>query len=70
MVLERLLRVPWTSKRTNQSILKEIKAEYSVEGLTLKLKHQYFGHLIRRTDSLENTPMMVRLKAGEGDDRG
>ena len=49
----RLLRVPWTSRRSNQSILKEISPEYSLEGLMLKLKLQYFGHLIRRTDSLE-----------------
>ena len=49
----RLLRVPWTSKRSNQSILKEISPEYSLEGLMLKLKLQYFGHLVRRTDSLE-----------------
>ena len=49
----RLLRVPWTARRSNQSILKEISPEYSLEGLTLKLKFQYFGHLMRRTDSLE-----------------
>ena len=51
----RLLRVPWTAKRPNQSILKEISPEYSPEGLMLKLKLQYFGHLMRRTDSLEKT---------------
>ena len=51
----RLLRVPWTAKRPNQSILKEISPEYSLEGLMLKLKLQYFGHLMRRTDSLEKT---------------
>ena len=51
----RLLRVPWTARRSNQSILKEISPEYSWEGLTLKLKLQYFGHLMRRTDSLEKT---------------
>ena len=51
----RLLRVPWTARRSNQSILKEISPEYSLEGLTLKLKLQYFGHLMRRTDSLEKT---------------
>ena len=50
-----LLRVPWTARRSNQSILKEISPEYSLEGLMLKLKLQYFGHLIRRTDSLEKT---------------
>ena len=49
----RLLRVPWTARRTNQSILKEISPQYSLEGLMLKLKLQYFGHLIQRTDSLE-----------------
>ena len=51
----RLLRVPWTARRSNQSILKDISPEYSLEGLMLKLKLQYFGHLMRRTDSLENT---------------
>ena len=51
----RLLRVPWTARRANQSILKEISPEYSLEGLMLKLKLQYFGHLMERTDSLENT---------------
>ena len=67
----RLLRVPWTARRSNQSILKEISPEYSLEGLMLKLKLQYFGHLMWRTDSLEKTLMLERLKAGgEGDDRG
>ena len=67
----RLLRVPWTARRSNQSILKEISPDYSLEGLMLKLKFQYFGHLIRRTDSLEKTLMLEKLKAGgEGDDRG
>ena len=66
----RLLRVPWTARRSNQSILKEISPEYSLEGLMLKLKLQYFGHLMWRTDSLENTWCWERLKAGgEGDDR-
>ena len=51
----RLLRVPWTARRSNQSIPKEISPEYSLEGLMLKLKLQYFGHLMRRTDSLEKT---------------
>ena len=51
----RLLRVPWTAQRSNQSILKEISAEYSLEGLMLKLKLQYFGHLVKRTDSLKKT---------------
>ena len=51
----RLLRVPWTARRSNQSILREISPEYSLEGLMLKLKLQYFGHLMRRVDSLEKT---------------
>ena len=54
----RLLRVPWTPRRSNQSILKEISPEYSLKGLMLKLKLQYFGHLIRRTDTLEKTLML------------
>ena len=67
----RLLRVPWTARRSNQSILKEISPEYSLEGLMLKLKLQNFGHLMRRTDSFEKTLMWERLKAGgEGDHRG
>ena len=66
----RLLRVPWTARRSNQSILKEINPEYSLEGLMLKLKLQYFGHLLWRADSLEKTLMLERLKAGEGDGRG
>ena len=60
----RLLRVPWTARRSNQSILKEISPEYSLEGLTLKLKLQSFGHLIRRTDSLEKTLMLGKSKGG------
>ena len=59
----RLLRVPWTSRRSNQSILKEISPEYSLEGLMLKLKLQYFGHLMRRTVSLEKT-LMLRKTGG------
>ena len=67
----RFLRVPWTARRPNQSILKEIMPEYSLEGLILKLKLQYFGHLMWRTDSLEKTLMRERLNAGgEGDNRG
>ena len=67
----RLLRFPWTARRSNQSILQEIFPEYSLEGLILKLKFQYFGHLIQRTDSLEKTLMLGRLKAGgKEDDRG
>ena len=67
----RLLRVPWTTRRSNQSILKEISPEYSLEGPMLKLKLQYFGHLMQRTDSLEKTWKWERLKAGgEVDNRG
>ena len=73
------MRVPWTARRSNQSIQKEISPEYSLEGLMLKLKLQYFGHLMRTTDSLEKTLMLgksaskdwERLKAGgKGDVRG
>ena len=60
----RLLRVPWTAKRSNQSILKEISPEYSLEGLKLKLKLQYFDHLMWRTDSLKKTLMLGRLESG------
>ena len=67
----RLLRVPWTSRRSNQSILKETSPEYALEGLMLKLKLQYFGHLMQRADSLEKTWCWERLKAGgEGDNKG
>ena len=67
----RLLRVPWTARRSNQSILKEISPEYSLEGLMLKLKLQYLGHLMQRTDPLEKTMKMERLRAGrEGGGRG
>jgi len=71
----RLLRVPWTARRSNQSILKEISPGCSLEGLMLKLKLQYCGHLLQRADSFEKTLMLLgireRLKAGgEGDDRG
>ena len=59
----RLLRVPWTARRSNQAILKEINPEYSLEGLMLKLKLQYFGHLIRRADSLENTLMLEKIES-------
>jgi len=59
---KRLLRVPWTARRSNQSILKEISPEYSLEGLMLKLKLQYFGHLMRRTDSLEKTLMLGMIE--------
>ena len=60
----RLLRVPWTARRSNQSILKEISSEYSLEGLMLHLKLQYFGHLMRRTDSLEKTLMLGKIEGG------
>ena len=60
----RLLRVPWTAKRSNQSILKEISPEYSLEGLMLKLKLQYFGYLMQRADSLEKTLMLGEIKCG------
>ena len=58
----RLLRVPWTARRSYQSILKEISPEYSLEGLMLKLKFQYFGHLMQRADSLEKTPMLGKVE--------
>ena len=58
------MRVPWTAKRSNQSILKEISPEYTLEGLMLKLKLQYFGHLMRRTDSLEKTLILGKIEGG------
>ena len=63
----KLLRVPWTARRSKESILKEISPEYSLEGLMLKLKLQYFGHLMRRTDSAEKTPVLGKT---EGRKRG
>ena len=67
----RLLRVPWTVRRSNQSILKESSPEYALEGLMLKLKLQYFGHLMRRADSFEKTLMLGKIEGGKkGDDRG
>ena len=60
----RLLRVPWTARRSNQSILKEISPEYSSEGLMLKLKLQYFGHLMQKTDSFEKTLMLGKIEEG------
>ena len=67
----RLLRVPWTARRSNQSILKEISPGISLEGMMLELKLQYFGYLMRRVDSLQKTLMLGGLGAGgEGDDRG
>ena len=65
----RLLRVPWAAKKSNQPILKEISPEYSLEGLMLKLKLQYFGHLMRKTDSFEKTMILGKIE-GEGEDRG
>ena len=59
------MRVPWTAKRSNQSIPKEINPEYSLEGLMLKLKLQYFGHLMRRADSLEQTLMLGKIEGQE-----
>ena len=61
---KRLLRVPWTARRSNQSILKEISPEYLLEGLMLKLKLQYFGHLMGRTESLEKTLMLGKIEGG------
>ena len=65
----RLSSVPWTARRSNQSILKEINHEYSLEGLMLKLKLQYFNHLMRRTDSLEKTPMLGKIEGRRGRQR-
>ena len=65
------MRVPWTARRSNQSILKEINAEYSLEGLILKLKLQYFGHMMGRANSLEKTLMLGKIEAkGEEGGRG
>ena len=61
----RLLRVPWTARRSNESILKEISPGYSLEGLMLKLKLQYFGHLMQRTDSFEKTLMLGKIEGGK-----
>ena len=66
----RPLRVPWTAGRSNQSILKEISPQNSLEGLMLKLKLQYFGHLMQTADSFEKTLMLEKMRAGEVDDRG
>ena len=63
------MRVPWTARRSNPSILKEISPEYSLEGLMLKLKLQYFGHLIQRTDSLEKTLMLRKIEGGRRRER-
>ena len=64
LVLEKTLESPWTARRSNQSILKEISPEYSLEGLMLKLKLQYFGHLMQRTDSLEKTLRLGKIEGG------
>ena len=65
------MRVPWTARRSNQSILKEMSPEYSLEGLMLKLKLQYFDHVMQRTDSLKKPLMLGEIEAGEeGDNRG
>ena len=70
-MLERLLRVSWTARRANQSILKDISPEYSLKGLMLKLKLQYFGHLIQRTDSFDKTLMLGKIEGQRRrDDRG
>ena len=66
----RLLRVPWTARRSNQSILKEISPEYSLERLMLNLKLQYFGHLMQRTNSLEKTLMLGKIEGRRRDDKG
>ena len=65
----RFLRVPWTARRSNQSILKEISPEYSLDGLMLKLKLQYFGHLMQRADSLEKTLMLGKIEGRRGDNK-
>ena len=64
VVLEKTLESPWTARGSNQSILKEINSEYSLEGLVLKLKLQYFGHLIQRADSFEKTLMLGKIEGG------
>ena len=70
MVLEKTLEISWTARRSNQSILKEISPEYPLEGLMLKLKFQYFGHLMQKADSFEKTLMLGKRAGREGDDRG
>ena len=71
MVLGKTLKIPWIARTSNQSILKEINPKYSSEGLMLKLKFQYFGHLMQRTYSLEKTLMLGKIEGGgEGRDRG
>jgi len=68
--IRRLLRAPWTARRSSQSILKDISPEYSLEGLMLKLKLQDFGHLMQRADSLEKTLMLGKIGGAGGGDRG
>ena len=69
--MKKTLEIPWTARRSNQSILKEISPEYSLEGLMLKLKLQYFGHLMQRADSLEKTLMLGKIEGRRrGEDRG
>ena len=70
MVLEKTLKSPWAARRSNQSILKEIRPQYSLEGLMLKLKLQYFGHLMQRADSLEKTLMLGTMEDRRRGDRG
>ena len=71
MVLEKTLERPWTARRSNRSIPKEVSPEYSLKGLMPKLKRQYSGHLMRRTDSLEKTLMLAKIEGErEGDNRG
>ena len=69
MVLEKILRVPWTARRSNQSILREIDSEYSLEGLMLKLKLQYFDHLMRIDDSMEKSLMLGKIEGRRGHQR-
>ena len=64
------MRVPWTARRSNQSILKEINHECSLEGLMLKLKPQYFGHLVQKADPLEKTLILGKIEREKGEDRG
>ena len=69
MVLEKILRVPWTARRSNQSILREIDSEYSLEGLMLKMKLQYFDHLMRIDDSMEKSLMLGKIEGRRGHQR-
>ena len=64
MVLEKILKVPWTARKSNQSILREINPEYALEGLMLKLKLQYFGHLMQTVNSLEKSVMLGKIEGG------